>query len=82
MPRELGSDSAQKLEAITLVWMMAPKLSLGAWLGRHHPYVFPPTIPGLIRTTTRRTLCVRMAALLLPCVMAMRNIRVAMKVTG
>jgi hypothetical protein len=63
MPREL---SAKKLEAITLVWMMAPKLSCAAWLGRHHPDVFPPTITGLIRTTTRRTLWVRMAALLLP----------------
>jgi hypothetical protein len=47
---------AQKIWAITLLWMTAPNPSGGAVLGRHHPAAIPRTITGLTRTTTRKAL--------------------------
>jgi hypothetical protein len=47
---------SQKIGAIILVLMMAPKLSGGALLGGHHLYVTPRTRTGVIRTTARDTI--------------------------
>src|SRR5580693_6301850 len=41
----------QKIGAIILVLMMAPKLSGDAVLGDHHLYGTPRTMTGVIRTT-------------------------------
>ena len=46
----------QKIGAIILVLMMAPKLSGDAVLGGHHLYVTPRTMTGIIRTTARKTI--------------------------
>ena len=44
--------SPRKPGAIILIWMVAPKPSGDAELGRHHPLMVPRTTTGLIRTTT------------------------------
>ena len=41
--------------AITLLWMMAPKVSGNPFLGRHPPLVGTQTGSGIIRTTARST---------------------------
>jgi hypothetical protein len=83
---ELGLQdflSAKKLEAITLVWMMAPKLTGVAVLGCHH-------LPGVSRTRTvwiRTTTLSTGSWMKLPIgvrssLMALRNIGLAIKLTA
>jgi hypothetical protein len=52
--------------------MMALKVVLLLWLGRHHPVMHPRIITGITRTTTRETRTVVTADVARACVMALR----------
>jgi hypothetical protein len=55
-------SSLKKFGAIILAWMMAPKLTGEAGLGRHPLYVSPGTMTGVIRTTAMFAMLCRKAA--------------------
>jgi len=66
-----------------LVWMMAPKASGNAVLGRHHPPKAPLTGTGIIRSTIGYTIpAVLSFARIRLSAMATQNISVAIKVAG
>jgi hypothetical protein len=68
-------DQPKKLGAIILALMMARKISGGAFLGRHHLYVFPRSKTGKILTTARNTTPRENAAV------TGRSLRVATRIT-
>jgi len=50
------NNKPRKNKAIIQIWMMAPKVSGDARLGRHHPPVVPLTGTGIFRTTMGYTI--------------------------
>ncbi len=73
----------ERMRAIILVRMMAPKASGNAVLGRHHPPVVPLTGTGIIRSTIGYTILAVLSFARIPLsVMATQDISVAIKVAG